>query len=197
MTFCAFLWVSDVNEAHPKIVIKRMTRAMFGVTSSPFLLGGTLQHHISKYEEEDPDIVKKLLESFYVDDFNSGEENVDQAFELYLKSKKILSDGGFTLRKWSSNSKELLELIRKNEPDATNIINTEESPEESSYAEIMIGHPNQDMQAEGEQKVLGLLWNTKEDTLVFRFGHLIKLAKELPATKHSLIKVIASVYDPI
>ena len=195
--FLRFLWVSDVNEAHPKIVIKRMTRAMFGVTSSSFLLGGTLQHHISKYEEEDPEIVKKLLESFYVDDFNSGEENVDQAFELYLKFKKILSDGGFTLRTWSSNSKELLELISKIEPDATNITNREESKEESSYAEIMLGHPNQDTQAEGEQKVLGLLWNTKEGTLVFQFGHLIKLAKELPATKLSVIKVIASVYDPI
>ena len=107
--FLRFLWVSDVNEAHSKIFIKRMTRAMLGVTSSPFLLGGTYQHHISKYEEEDPEVVKKLLESFDVDDFSSGEENVDQAFELYLKSKKILSDGGFALRTWSSNSKELLE----------------------------------------------------------------------------------------
>ena len=34
--FLHFLWVSDVNEAHPKIVIKRMTKAMFGVSSSPF-----------------------------------------------------------------------------------------------------------------------------------------------------------------
>ena len=104
--FLHFLWVSDINEAHPKIVIKSMTRVMFDVASSPFLLGGTLQHHIFKYEEEDPEIMKKLLESFYVDDFNSGEENMEQAFELYLKSKKILSNGGFTLRKWSSNSKE-------------------------------------------------------------------------------------------
>ena len=141
--------------------------------------------------------MKKLPESFYVDHFNSREESVEQAFELYLKSKKILSDGGFTVRKWSSNSKELLELIRKNELDATNITNTEESQEESNYAEIMLGHPNQDMQAEGEQKILGLLWNTKEDTLVFRFGHLIKLAKELPATKRSVVKVIVSVYNPI
>ena len=130
--FLRFLWVSDINKAHPKNVIKRMTRAMFSVTSLLFLLGGTLQHHISKYEEEDPEIMKKLLESFYVDDFNSGEENVEQAFELHLKSKEILSDGGFALRKWSSNSKELLELIRKNEPYATNIINTEESQEEST-----------------------------------------------------------------
>ena len=120
------------NEAHAKIVIKRMTRAMFGVTSSPILLGGTLQHRISKYGEEDTEIVKKLLESFYVEDFNFEEENV----ELHLKSRKILSDGGFTLRKWSFNSKELLELIKKHEPHATNITNAEESQEESSYAEI-------------------------------------------------------------
>ena len=59
-----FLMGLDVNEAHYKIVIKRMTRAMFGVTSSPFLLGGNLQHHISKYKEEDPEIVKKLLDHF-------------------------------------------------------------------------------------------------------------------------------------
>ena len=61
----------------------------------------------------------------------------------------------------------------------------------------MLCHPNQGTQAEGEQKILGLLWNTKEDTLVFQFGHPFKLAKELPATKRSVIKVIASVYDPI
>ena len=73
----------------------------------------------------------------------------------------------------------------------------DERQEESSYAEIMLGHPNQDTKAEGEQKVLGSLWDTKEDTLVFRFGHLIKFVKELPATKRSVIKVIASVYDPI
>ena len=70
--FLRFLWVSGVNEAHPKIVIKRMTGAMFGVNSSPFLLGGTLQHHTSKYEEEDSEIVKKLLELFNTDEFNSG-----------------------------------------------------------------------------------------------------------------------------
>ena len=63
------------------------------------------------------------------------------------------------------------------------------SQEESSYVEIMLGHPNQDTQTEGQQKILELLWNTNEDTLVFLFRHLIKLAKELPATKHSVIKV--------
>ena len=61
----------------------------------------------------------------------------------------------------------------------------------------MLGHPNQDTQAEGEQKILGLLWNTKEDTLVFRFGHFVKLAKESPSTKRNVIKVIASVCYPI
>ena len=173
--FLRFLWVSDVNEAHPKIVIKRMTRAMFGVTSSPFLLGGTLQHHNSKCEEEDPEIVKKLLESFYVDDFNSGEENVDQAFEWYLKSKKILSDGGFTLRKWSSNCKELLELIRKNEPDATNITHTEEVKKSPVMQKSCL--------------VIQLLF--------FGLDILLSLQRNYQQQWRSVIKVIASVYDPI
>ena len=126
--------------------------------------------------------MKKLPESFYVDDFNSGEENVDQAFELYLKSKKILSDGGFTLRKWSSNSKEMLELMRKNEPDATNITNTEEVKKSPAMQKSCLVIQIKTRQLTENKRFLGLLWNTKDDTLVFRFGHLIKLAKELPAT---------------
>ena len=60
----------------------------------------------------------------------------------------------------------------------------------------MLGHSNQDTQAEGERKVLGLWWNRKEDSC-FRFGHLSKLVKELPATKGSVIKMMARVYDLI
>ena len=59
--------------------------------------------------------------------------------------------------KWSSNSKELSYLIRKNETDAMNIANTKESQGDSSCAEIMLFHPNQDTQAEREHKVLTLL----------------------------------------
>ena len=63
-----FLWVDDPSSNDPNIVIYRFTRVVFGVSSSPYLLNSTIQHHLMQYSSSHPDIVAKLLESFYVDD---------------------------------------------------------------------------------------------------------------------------------
>ena len=52
-----FLWVDNVNKDDPQIVIYRFTRVLFGVTASPFLLNGTIKHHIERYSKEDPQFV--------------------------------------------------------------------------------------------------------------------------------------------
>ena len=44
-----FLWFENINDPGSKIVIYRFTRVVFGLTSSPFLVNATLQHHLSKY----------------------------------------------------------------------------------------------------------------------------------------------------
>ena len=41
-----FIWVDDVSNKNP--VVLRATRALFGLGPSPFLLGETLQEHLSK-----------------------------------------------------------------------------------------------------------------------------------------------------
>ena len=65
-----------------------------------------------KYSDEHPELVQKLLNSLYIDDLNSGCTTVEEAFDLFVKSKKIMSQGGFNLRKWCSNSQELRSLIK-------------------------------------------------------------------------------------
>ena len=97
------------------MVIKRFTRAVFGIISSSFLLNGTLKSHIVSYVSEDPEFVKKILASLYVDDLNSGASTVVEAFELYMKSKSRMKDAGFNLRKWVSNSKQLMSQIEAQE----------------------------------------------------------------------------------
>ena len=37
-----FLWVKDPFASEPKVEIKRFTRLVFGVSSSPFLLNATI-----------------------------------------------------------------------------------------------------------------------------------------------------------
>ena len=92
-----FLWVNDLNAVEPEIVFMRLLCVVFGLRSSPFLLGGTLQHHIKRYQPDDPAFVEKLLKSLYADDLISGSNFVKEAFELFLKSKACLSEASFHL----------------------------------------------------------------------------------------------------
>ena len=94
-----FLWVDDIEKKKPEIMILRFTRAVFGVCSSPFLLNATLKHHIERYKNEDPEFVDQFHRSIYVDDLSSGAADNNTAYELYLKCKLRLAEGGFNLRK--------------------------------------------------------------------------------------------------
>ena len=75
--FFRFLWVENISEKD-KIVVYRFLRVVFGVTSSPFLLGATIESHVTKYIVAQIALVslKKLLRDMYVDDvatsFRSG-----------------------------------------------------------------------------------------------------------------------------
>ena len=109
-----FLWVDDVNSAEPKIVEYRFARVVFGVTSSPFLLNATLLKHITSYER-DPEFVNQMLRLLYVDDLSVSLEDVDKAYQLYLKSRERMAQGGFNLCKWLTNSRPLMEKIKEME----------------------------------------------------------------------------------
>ena len=62
----------------PSLEVLRFTRVMFGVTASPFLLGGTIHHHLLKYDKEDPEFVHLMLESLYVDDMDTRGHYVNE-----------------------------------------------------------------------------------------------------------------------
>ena len=43
-----FLWIDDVNNDQPSLEVLRFIRVVFGVMTSPILLGGTMLHHLLK-----------------------------------------------------------------------------------------------------------------------------------------------------
>ena len=89
-----FLWVNDAVE--PEIIFMRFLHVVFSLRSSPFLLGGTLQHHIKHYQPDDPAFVEKLLKSLYVDDLISRSNSVKEAFELFLNQRPVYLKQAFT-----------------------------------------------------------------------------------------------------
>ena len=100
----------------------------------------------------------------------SGAKTQSEAKEFYIKCKDTLSDGGFNLRKFKSNSAEL---------------------ENEIYKE----YPNDKMFSD-EEKVLGMNWDRKNDNLFFDFLEIRKKLIETP-TKRAVLQSIASIYDPL
>lgn len=77
---------------------------MSAVSSSPFLLNATVKHRVERYEEDDPEFVETFLRSMYVDDLSTGGDTDEKAYQLYIKSKLRLAEGGFNLRNFLTNS---------------------------------------------------------------------------------------------
>ena len=173
---CRFFWFDDPFSEARKVQEYRMTRVLFGLNCSPYLLAATLKYHIQKFLLEYPDTVKSLSTDMYVDDWITGGQTVEDALAKYNEATEILAKGGFTLRKWKTNSSELYEKI---------------------YDQRM---PDDEAQSLGESapKVLGMKWCMKRDTLVYNFEDFVANAKtDKKLTKRAMLSINSRIYDPV
>ena len=207
-----FLWVDTIDKPSPEIVVLRFTRVVFGVSSSPFLLNATIKHHIERYKEADPEFVDKFLRSIYVHDLSSGAPETNTGYELYLKSKLRLAEGGFSLRKFVSNCPELTNSIQCNESrnsDASTSSKVAEPKsvlfpraypesnvvsEDKTYVKRMLDTIEE--KNSSDSKVLGVHWNPMKDALIFDLTEIANFARDLEPTKRNVVSVAAKFYDP-
>ncbi|KAJ7370227.1 hypothetical protein OS493_033572 [Desmophyllum pertusum] len=61
----------------------------------------------------DPELVEGVLKSLYVDDYASGSSFCSFCSGFVKKVKSRLAEGGFNMRKWTSNSKEIVQSWKK------------------------------------------------------------------------------------
>ena len=92
-----FLWLDNICSDQLTVTRNRFARVIFGVTSSPSCLNSTIRKLVNQYSD-DPEFVNKALKSFFVDDFISGEESVEKAFELFIKLSNRFKEGHLKLR---------------------------------------------------------------------------------------------------
>ena len=84
--YLRFLWLNE-GQTNSCILILRFQRLVFGSTSSPFTLTGTVSEHIDKYQLDDPKFVEKGKRGLYMDDIISGCDSVKEGVKLYVKLK--------------------------------------------------------------------------------------------------------------
>ena len=97
-----FHWFKDLKTK--EIMTLRFTRALFGLSPSPILLGGVIQQHLDKHQQQHPDVVEEIRKSLYVDDLVSGGKTVEKVQQLKKTSTEIFNDATFQLHKWHSNA---------------------------------------------------------------------------------------------
>ena len=105
-----FLWWEDSDLERPSEF--QMTSHIFGATDSPscanFCLKRAAEDRKGRFSDEAVSAVDK---DFYVDDFVNSVRTVSEASSLAGEVTCLLSEAGFRLTKWMSNSREVLSEI--------------------------------------------------------------------------------------
>ncbi|KAL9969544.1 hypothetical protein ACROYT_G021769 [Oculina patagonica] len=194
--FLRFLWIDDILTDNPQLVIRRFTRVVFGVNSSPFLLNGTIRHHLNSYLDSDPAFVEEVLHSMYVDDLASSKPDGTSAYDLYSKLKTRFKKAGFNMRKWLTNDQELANRINAEEDQGGSqqqpIPEFQQEDQTFSKSQFKCQENTEDL-----PRVLGTSWNHAADKLVFTFKNLTSHLTEEHVTKRIILSSIAKIFDPL
>ncbi|GFV97784.1 DUF1758 domain-containing protein [Trichonephila clavipes] len=150
----------------------KLCTVTYGTASAPYLATRCLFQTGLDLERDDPAVSSLIKESFYIDDLMAGAPSNEEAISLIKTLSNILEARGFHLRKWRSNSSEVLSRISSN------------WVEDSSNLEI---HPDEC------SKALGLTWNSMKDTFIFN----LKVNFPDNITKRSFLSLSARLFDPL
>ncbi|XP_031632584.1 uncharacterized protein LOC116346586, partial [Contarinia nasturtii] len=158
------LWRNNPSETIGEYALTTVT---FGVTQSPFVAIRVLKQLAHEIAEKYPLAAKAILESFYMDDFSGGADTVEEASEVCRQLKAGLKSGGFNIRKFGSNSNELMSRIPVEDREIAN---------------------------ENIIKALGLVWRPETDMFTYKLNMQLS---SLATTRRKLFSEVATLFDPL
>ena len=164
--FHRFLWRDNEN-----ILDLRMNRLTFGVRSSPYIATQVIRHLAQTYSSTHPDASQAILRSFYIDDYLSGANTLEEAVHIRTQLCDLLSKAGMTLRKWRSNSEQFRGTIP---PEIVETENLQISP------------------ADKPIKALGIHWDVANDNLTVAVP---EIPADQPVTKRTIASNLGKVFD--
>lgn len=167
--FQRILWRDELDN----VAEFELSTVTYGTACAPYLAIRTVQQLAQDERDNFPNACDKIITDMYVDDFISGCSTVIDAQKLQRDLVHVFKRGGFNLRKWASNSTEVLDNIPV------------DSREKSACLDVC---------RDDVIKTLGLFWRTTDD--VFKF--MVTLADVSPIyTKRGLLSDISKIFDPV
>ncbi|VDH97941.1 Hypothetical predicted protein [Mytilus galloprovincialis] len=99
-----FYWLENPMDTESRLITYRFKVVLFGATCSPFMLSATLMKH---FRDNPSTTSTELQRNVYVDNVLTSFTDKQSLLKFYTESRKLLSEAGFNLRSWNSNSTEL------------------------------------------------------------------------------------------
>ncbi|XP_055623472.1 uncharacterized protein LOC129766899 [Toxorhynchites rutilus septentrionalis] len=170
----SILWRSSPDDEPETYELGTVT---YGTKPAPFLATRTLKQLAMEEVSRFPLAAKAVCEDTYMDDIITGADAADLAIELRMQLDKMMSAGGFHLRKWASSSQLVLEGIKEENLAIRDLEGINLDPDPSV-------------------KTLGLTWLPKTDTLKFQFNIPLPITTTA-LSKRQILSVIATLFDPL
>ncbi len=172
--FLRFLWWPD-GKVNAEIVEYHMAVHLFGAVSSP----SCASYALRKTAEDDrvhfpSEVVKTVKQNFYVDNCLKSVPSEEDAVVMVKALSDFCLKGGFTLTKWISNSRTVLQTIKVEH-------------RAKDWKELDLDRDELPV-----ERALGIQWCVELDTFKFKM-----MVKEHPQSRRGLLSVICSVYDPL
>lgn len=162
------LWRNKNDEALRIYIILCL---LFGTASAAYQAIRVLLQIAKDIKDIEPYLAYLIMTRFYVNDFLCNAKNVEEAKWIQKRLTEIFSKYGFQLRKWVSNSPELLQSIPIDEQEKTVTLN-----------------------ADASSKTLGIIWKPVNDTLNFK----LKLPEDTSIiSKRKILSEVSQLFDPL
>ena len=146
--------------------IFRMLCVTFGMISSPFQAIDVVMKHADRVGEKLPLAAEEIRLQIYMDDVPGGANHLEVARQKILELWEFFQSASMMPHKFASNFPEILESI----------------PTANTNPKTLI-------------KVLGVLWNTEQDLIMFNIT--LPERKEHFDTKRSFLETSAVIFDPL
>lgn len=163
------VWRNNPDEPLETYELQTVT---YGTTAGSYLAIRCLFDLAALNEQNFPELAAIIRSDFYVDDVLTGSETAQEVLRICNGISNILQQGCFNLRKFVSNSKEVLEKIPGSD-DNVKIVNLSENE---------------------NSKTLGLVWNPSFDKLMYEIS--TQHSNE-PVSKREILSRISQIFDPL
>ncbi|XP_059223375.1 uncharacterized protein LOC131997094 [Stomoxys calcitrans] len=168
----AFQRIIFRQDPNGKVQDYELSTVTFGVNCAPFLAIRTLLQLADDVRGTYPLAYEILRNSMYVDDALVGAHSIPAAIDARGQLIQALGSAGFAMRKWTSNSKEILSGV----------------PTEQLLFEDFLEFDDR-----STAKTLGIRWNASSDSFFFT---ALPFPGHCSYTKREVLSQISRLFDP-